>query len=315
MLQQMTSTVTTAVPIILLIVLGAVIRRVGLISEKGLGEIKGLITGVALPAVFFVAFLTISFDPRYLGIFVFMPILLFALLGLGYGVERFLGRRRPVPFLMTGFEFGMLGISLFGTAYGMQNVGVISVVGLPHEVFIWFVFVTLMRIRYGGSSSLSETARSFLSSPVIVAIVAGTVLNLAGAGPWLTSALVPAAAIAALEMLGNIIGPLILIVIGYGTRISPRGIREVGPLVLLRLAVVLAVGLLVVPPVIEGLLGLPRISTHAVFTFLVLPPPFIIPLYIPSSEGEDLAYSNNALSLYTLFSIAAFLVYFAANPM
>jgi hypothetical protein len=36
-----------------------------------------------LPAVFFVAFLTISFDPRYLGIFVFMPILLFALLGWG----------------------------------------------------------------------------------------------------------------------------------------------------------------------------------------------------------------------------------------
>jgi predicted permease len=143
-----------------------------------------------------------------------------------------------------------------------------------------------MRIRYGGSSSLSETARSFLSSPVIVAIVAGTVLNLAGAGPWLTSALVPAAAIAALEMLGNIIGPLILIVIGYGTRISPRGIREVGPLVLLRLAVVLAVGLLVVPPVIEGLLGLPRIFTHAVFTFLVLPPPFIIPLYIRRRKGK-----------------------------
>lgn len=314
MLQQIGSTVTTTVPIVLLIILGAVIRRIRLISPRGLSEIKGFIVNVALPAVFFVSFLTIEFETRFLGLFAFMPIVLFGLLGLGYLLGRLPGWPRPVPFLMTGFEFGMLGISLFGTAYGMNQVGVISVLGLPHELFIWFVFVTLLRLRYGAGGTVGETVRSFATSPIIIAIISGSVLNLAGAGPWLTTALVPSAFIGALEMVGNVIGPLILIVIGYGTRLTRRGITAAAPLVLLRFAVVLALGLTVVPWVVEGVLQLRPIFTHAVFTFLILPPPFIVPLYIPGTEETDLTYSNNVLSLYTVFSIAAFLVYFALNP-
>lgn len=314
MLQQIGSTVTTTVPIILLIVLGAVIRRIRLISPQGLAEIKGFIVNVALPAVFFVSFLTIEFESRFLGLFVFMPAVLFALLAMGYAVGRLPGWPRPVPFLMTGFEFGMLGISLFGTAYGMHQVGVISVLGLPHELFIWFVFVTLLRVRYGAGGTVGDTVRSFVTSPIIVAIVSGSALNLVGAGPWLTTALVPSAVIGALEMVGNVIGPLILIVIGYGTRLTRRGIAAAAPLVLLRFAVVVAVGVTIVPWVVQEVLELRPIFTHAVFTFLILPPPFIVPLYIPSTQEADLAYSNNVLSLYTVFSIAAFLVYFALNP-
>ena len=314
MLQNMSETISTTVPIILLIGLGTVVRRVGVISERGLEEIKTLIVNVALPAVLFVAFLTIRFESRYLGLFLFMPVVLFALLGLGYALGRLPGWSRPVPFLATGFEFGMLGISLFGTAYGMDQVGVISVVGLPHELFIWFVFVTLLRLRYGTGGTWGETLKSFLTSPVIVAILAGTVLNVAGASAWITTAVIPASVVGALEMLGAIIGPLILIVIGYGTRISRSGVGQAMPLVVIRFAAVLATGLWVVPPVVEGVLGLPAIFSHAVFTFLILPPPFIVPLYIPAEHTDDLTYSNNVISLYTVASIVAFLIYFALNP-
>ncbi|MFP4211155.1 MAG: AEC family transporter [Alkalispirochaeta sp.] len=312
---QIAATVSTSVPIVLLIILGYVLRRTGILSDRGVGEVKTLIVNVALPAVLFVAFLTIEFDTRYLGLFVFMPIVLFALLGFGYLFEGAPGMRRPTPFLMTGFEFGMLGIGLFGTAYGREHLGTISVVGLPHELFIWFVFVALMRARYGGTSSLAATLRSFVTSPVIVAIVAGTILNLSGAAGWITSATGPASVIAALEMLGGIVGPLILIVIGHGTRISRKGIAEAAPLVLVRLAIVLAIGIGVVPVVTEGILGLPPIFTHAVFTFLILPPPFIVPLYLPEREREDLSFANNVLSVYTVFSVAVFILYIALRPV
>lgn len=315
MLTSVAGTVSTAVPIVLLILAGAVIRRLRLLDDHGVSQIKGLIVNVALPAVLFVAFLTLEFERRYLGIFVLMPILLFLLLGLGYILGRLPGWRRPAPFLMTGFEFGMLGISLFGTAYGMTNLGVISVVGLPHELFIWFVFVSLMRIRFGGAGSLVETVKSFLTSPVIVAILAGTVLNLVGLSDWVTTAVVPASVVGALEMLGVVVGPLILLVIGYGTRISRSAVVSTAPLVLVRYAVVLLLGLTVVPAVVEGVLGLAPVFTHATFTFLILPPPFIVPLYIPEGDTEDLTYSNNVLSVYTLLTIVTFLVYFAANPL
>jgi predicted permease len=308
------ATISTAVPVILLILLGVLLRVTALLSDAGVEEIKALIVKVALPAVLFSAFLTIEFDARFLGLFVFVPIVLFLLLVGGYLLGRLPGMRAPVPFLMTGFEFGMLGISLFGTAYGMEQVGAISVVGLPHELFIWFLFVTLLRIRYGTSGSLAATARSFITSPVIVAIIAGTALNLLGAADWITTAVAPSAIMRAATMLGSIIGPLILIVIGHGTRLTLQGIADAAPVTALRFLIVGAIGLFVVPPVVEGILGLPRIFSHALFTFLILPPPFIIPLYIPSDRQDDLAYVNNVLSLSTVLSVAAFLVYFALSP-
>lgn len=312
---EIARTISASVPIVLLIALGYVVRRVHILSDGAIDEIKTFIVRVALPAVLFRAFLTVDLDAGYLGIFVMMPIILVVMLLMGYLVERPMRGESSTPFLMTGFEFGMLGISLFGTAYGMDRVGIISVVGLPHELFIWFVFVTLMSARYDGSGSITAALRSFLRSPIILAIAAGAILNLAGVGPFVRTSIVTRPILRAMELLGGIVAPLILVVIGSGMRISLTGVRRALPIVLVRFALILVLVLLVVRPVVEGLMGLDRIVTHAVVTFLLLPPPFIVPLYIPTDRTSDLAYANNVLSVYTLLSISSFLVYFWFNPV
>jgi len=78
-----------------------------------------------------------------------------------------------------------------------------------------------------------------------------------------------------------------------------------------RFATVLLLALTLNSVVIRGWLGLPPIFEAALFTLLVLPPPFIIPLYIPAERRADLAYTNNVLSLYTVVSVAAFVGYVA----
>ena len=314
MTNDIAHTIAASVPIILLIALGLLLRRIRLLTDVGVGEIKALIVRVALPALFFSAFLTVDLDVGYLGVVVLITLVLATLLALGYLCERPLGGERATPFLMTGFEFGMLGISLFGTAYGMEHVGVISVVGLPHELFIWFVFVTLLQARYGGRQGIGATIGSFVRSPIIIAIVAGALLNLAGVGAVLTTSIVVRPVLRAMELLGALIAPLILIVIGYGVRLSRVGFTRALPVVLVRFTVVLVLAPTVVPWAIERVMGLERIVTHAVVTFMFLPPPFIVPLYIPAERSDDLAFANNVLSLSTLISIAAFLVYFWFNP-
>lgn len=314
-MEQLLATIATSLPIVLLIGIGSIIRRTGLISAQGVEDFKKLIVNVALPAVLFVTFLSIEFDRRYIGLFVFVPIVLFLLLGLGYGYKRYVQRIDSAPFLMTGFEFGMLGIGLFGTAFGMDQIGTISVVGLPHELFIWFVYVTLLRTQYGGRVSVGATVRSFISSPVIVGIVLGTLLNALGLGGRLGSSAAGSALLETLGMLGNIVGPLILLIIGYGMRISWREVRPVLPIVAVRFVVVLGIGALVAPYVVETILGLPRIFTFAVFTFFILPPPFIVPLFTPSDRTDELVYSNNVLSVYTLASITTFLVFMVVTSI
>jgi hypothetical protein len=76
-----------------------------------------------------------------------------------------------------------------------------------------------------------------------------------------------------------------------------------------RLVVVIGLALLIGRGLFVGLLGLPMIYAHAVFTLMVLPPPFIVPLFIPQGRRSDLGYTNNVLSLYSLASVAAFVSY------
>ena len=314
MTPQLAHTAAAAVPIVLLIGVGALIRATGVLTDIGVAEIKNLIVRVALPAVLFSAFLTVEIDASSAGIFVLVPAILVLLLLLGYALERPLRGGRTFPFLTTGVEFGMVGIPLFATAYGMERVGAISMFGLPHEIFIWFLYVTLMRIRYGTATSFARTLRSFAANPIIIAVLAGVLLNLTGAGAVLQRQLFLTPVFRSFELLGSIVSPLILIVIGYGIRISLRGVGRALPVMMLRYAVTLGLALAAGPWLMERVMGLDRVFTHAMATFLLLPPPYIVPLYVPEDRTEDLAYSNNVLSAYTLLSIVTFLVYFWFNP-
>jgi hypothetical protein len=62
--------------------------------------------------------------------------------------------------------------------------------------------------------------------------------------------------------------------------------------------------------VIEGLLGLDRLFSAAVFTMAVLPPPFVIPLYQArdAASDEDRDYVTNTLSLATVATLAAYCI-------
>lgn len=304
---------STAVPIILLVGLGAILRITQLLSEQGLQDLKKLVVYVALPAVLFRAFLTMDFDTRHMGLLVAIPAILTFLYVVGLAFSRVAARdqtrSRANPFLMTGFEFGMLGISLFGTAYGMQAIGAISVLGLPHELFIWFIYVTLLKIRYGNRTSAPEILVAFFRSPVIIAIVSGALLNALNAGPFLAARPGSREILLTLEMLGTLIGPLILIIVGYGMRISRAAIAEALPLIAVRLSITVLLGLTLAPWLVQVLLGLPVLYTRALFTLLILPPPFIVPLFIPPQYRSDLTYVHNVLSVYTLCSIILFLGY------
>ena len=65
---------------------------------------------------------------------------------------------------------------------------------------------------------------------------------------------------------------------------------------------------------IRGLLHLEKPFEIALFTLFILPPPFIIPLYIrPDLTGEK-RYVNNVLTIYTIVSIGIFTLYLVLNP-
>ncbi len=315
MSQTVASVIVRVAPIILLMAAGIAVRRVQLVGAQTMEELKKLVVNLALPAVLFRAFLDMDLDWSYAWIFLTILVVCVVLWYYGVFARRALRLNQDYfPFLTTGFEFGMLGITLFGAAYGMQYVGYIAVVDLSHELFIWFVFVTLLIRKRDGAGSIAATAAGFARSPVIIGILAGLLLNVGGLRQAVYTAPVGRALLDSLQLLGAMLVPSILLIIGYGLHINLANIREAAVSVGLRLAALIPIALFTVLIVARRWLMLPLPFERAIVTFLLLPPPYIIPLFMKESDGRGKEYVHSVLSLYTVITVALFIAYFVANP-
>lgn len=308
------ATLAGVLPILLLIALGVLLRQLKVLDDHTVEGFKKLVVNVVLPAVLFLAFLGLEFQREYLAVIVLVPGLCLLLLAVGYLVPRLLKAPPVAPFLFTGFEFGMVGLALFTAAYGLEHAPAAAIVGLGHEFFIWFVFVTLLKRQSDGAVSLGETVRSFVTSPVIIAIFAGLLLNLAGLGSFLEENALTGALLAVASHLAAMIVPLILIVVGHGSRLTRDGVRQAAPFVAVRFVVCLALALLASWGA-GAWLGLGAPVQAALFMLFILPPPFIVPLFLPARRGGEITFANNVLSLYTLLSIVAFIGHVIAVPV
>lgn len=306
-----------ALPILLLITLGYWTRHRKFLAETTIEELRKIVVNLALPAVLFVSFLNIELKISYLALFGIIFLLCILMFLLGLGLKKLMNIRNTYfPYLITGFEYGMLGISLFGAAYGLEKIGYIAVTDLGHEIFIWFVFLPLLLIQRNGAQNPKTVVRSFLSAPVVIAILVSLLFNVAGGRAWLYELPVTGALMTVFKFLGNLTVPLILMIVGYGIQINPARLKDVFVVVLIRLGVLWPLALFLNRYLVRGLLRLDRWFEIALFTLLVLPPPFIIPLYArPDLDVEERRYINNVLTIHTILSVLIFLVYFAINPV
>ncbi len=302
------------IPVLLLIFLGHVIRTKNILSEKTIEEVKKLVVNITLPCLLFISFLSIEIKFSYTAIFVLM--FFFCLFMIFYGrflKERFHIEHEYFPFLVTGFEYGMLGVGLFGSAYGLENIGYLAIMDLGHELFIWFIFVSLLLLKRNGTQDIKQLIRNFLKSPVIIAIFLGIFLNLTGLGKFLYDFTITEAVISTIKLLGQLTIPLILLVVGYGIHFQKSFLKDLPVLLIARLVVLIPMAFLG-GIFIDKVLGLDEAFKAALFTLFILPPPFIIPIYIPQHCKKERLYVNNLLTSYTIISIIIFIIYFIFNP-
>ena len=312
----MTEIINRVLPIILLIALGFWTRRSGFLTPRTIEELRKIVVNLALPAVLFIAFLNVELESRYAVVVVTTFLLGIVLFILGRALQpRFGAQHGYFPFLMTGFEAGMLGISLYGAAYGLDHVGSFAIVDLGHEIFIWFVFLALLLAKRDGTRNSRALFASFIRSPVVVAIIAGIALNLVGARDVLYDAPIMGGVMNTLAFIGTLTVPLILLVVGYGIQLDREGIKEAATPVAVRAAILLPLALILPPLLMGRLLGTDAYAQAALFTLLILPPPFIIPLYMKPDADDERRYVNNVLSLYTVVSIVVFIAYVSLNPL
>jgi predicted permease len=298
-------------PIFILIGLGIWIRYIDLFRKETVDDFKKLIINISLPAILFFAFLNIDLKFSYIFIFIIIFILCIVLYLMGLLIKKiFMIQSDYLEFLTTGFEFGMMGAVFFGAAFGMENIGYIGLIGLGHEFFIWFVYVTLLKRKTEGQSNFLQIIKNFISSPVIIAIILGLLFNILNLKDLLESFVMTKAVFQSLNYLAGLTVPLILIIIGYNIRFEFQLLKKGIPFIITRLTLIIAVVIFIDIFIFQKLFRLDKIFSAALYTFVLLPPPFILPLYIKKDNEEELSYVNGVIVLYSLFSIIFFSLFF-----
>lgn len=286
------------------------------IQEKSVVDIKKLVVNFTLPAILFLSFLTVDFQVEY---FWFLPVLI-GFCALMFLVGLFILKITPdsdryIPFLTTGFEYGMMGVSLFGAAYGLDQIGKIAIVDLGQETFIWFIYVALLMQEVEGEAKPGRLIKMIVTSPVILSILAGLILNFLGLGQNLMRWPVTGGILITIDWAASITIPLILIVVGFGLRFDFDQMAYAGRLILIRLCITIPAALLLNRFFVRGLMGLGKGFEAALFTLLILPPPFILTLFMDQDQKDAIHRVDGTLTLHTVITIIIFVIYYSLNPV
>ncbi len=302
------------IPLACFVGLGVLFRWKGMLLPKTVDQLKWLIVNVLLPGVLFRTFLSARLASGLAAV----AAAVFAANVVMYGAGLLLGRGlrhggRYAPFLTCGMEYGMLGLALFTSLYGMARMEYIAVVDLGHEFFFWFLFVPVFASREEGRKGFP--VRAMLTSPINLSILAGLALNLAGVSGAIAGNAAGQGLLALCDGMGAAIGPLILVVIGYGLRIERAAVPDVLFTCLTRLALAAGGAYLVGTVLVARVLQWPRGYTVAVWLLFLTAPSFSVPVFArPKTAGEQ-AYISSTIAVYTLITFAAAAVILAVRPV
>lgn len=197
----------TAVGLILLMAIGVLCSKVGLIDEVAQKKLTALLLKVVQPVYLFVAYQR-AFDKGLLRDFVICMALAaaaFALMILvPYLFFRKGSRDREVGLITTAFpNVGFFGIPLISGVFGTEGVFFLTTMITMFNVLVWTYGVILMS---GRRDSLKVTLKR-LVSPALVAVAVGLVCFSFGI-------LLPDTVVSPLQKLGNMNTPLAMLISG-----------------------------------------------------------------------------------------------------
>ncbi|MCY6485838.1 AEC family transporter [Clostridium aestuarii] len=307
----MNEIISKVIPIILLIFFGYVIQYKELLKQSTVNEIKKLVINAFLPCVLFITFINMKFKKDYFLIIVIIFILLLVFYFIGAILNKISFISHPLtPFITTGFCFGLLGIPLYETVFGAENLEKISVLGVGHELFIWIVFFNILRIKFKNEKFSLDIIKGIIKSPIILSIIFGITFNIIGGTVWFHNNMFLKGIYTTMKYLANLATPLILIIIGFGLKLKKKYMKQSIKFILIRMLVIFTVGYTFKYLFIDSIIPADDLFNYAYFTFLILPFPFSLPIFVGEYSTKEITeLSNNAVVLNTIVSITIYIIF------
>ena len=295
----------TVLPVMLMIGIGMLTRRTGLVSREGVNALKSVVVNITLPAVLLNAFAT----TRYTFMDVVIPLLMFLVCFIAWALGKAVGKvlklsSRFVPFLTTGFEAGMLGYALFNMLYGADRTAEFARIDLGQVLFVFTLYKVLLGFETHDRPDVGTLLKEMVLSPIIIAIAAGVLLGATGIYQALTPSGISGLFDACTSFVSAPTSAIILLTIGYDLVLSDIPWASTGVVVALRFGImmVLRTALILLLNLLWPGAGLGA----AINVMFILPPPFVLPVF--ADDADQRVYVSSALSVSTLVAIAGFAV-------
>lgn len=200
----------------------------------------------------------------------------------------------------------MMGYAIFGAVYGQENIFKFGIVDLGQVLFVFFVLVPGLERLSTGAKPFRDTLLSFFKTPVILAILGGLLFKQVGLVDLADPSPLAGGVLQAVRLAGSMTTPLVAIAIGYELQLRPGELGWPVRTIATRLLIWVPAGLLFSTLVVGRLLGLDPVFQAAVMTMALLPPPFIIPLFMPNAAEKEVNYVVNSLTLATVVTLLAY---------
>jgi predicted permease len=307
--QLFVDALSNVLPIIFLLLLGVFLRRTRFIRPETVEDFKKLIVNITLPAVLFLAFSGVDLELRYLALSGSVFILCLLVLPLGRLIGPVVGIRSPYfPLLLSGFEAGMLGYAIYSAVYGQESIFRFGIVDLGQVLFVFFIMVPLLERLESGPKPFRRTVQGFFRTPVILAILTGILFSQLGLTEAFRANSVGNSVFETLASIGALTTPLVALYIGFELQLRSGSQRNPILTTAIRLAIWIAIGIAVNLVLVSRLLDLEVGFQSAVLTMFVLPPPFVMPLFMSKASVDERNYVLNTLTVATLLALFVYAV-------
>ena len=299
-MNKVIAVIQTALPVFLALGLGMLCRSRNFLSREGVDALKKVVINLTLPFVLLGAFATAEYSAAAL----ILPALMFGIcclaLGLGFlAVRIFKIKGKLTAFMASGFEAGMLGYALFVLLFPDVRVSAFALPDIGQTLFVF----TLYKILLSGKRDFRAIGKDMATTPILWAVAAGVLIGATGLYGKLEDWGVSSVFDACTDFLSAPTGMIILLTVGYDLVIREIPWKKTAGIIAMRLGImVICLGVAV---------GLNRLLLGgilfegAMVLMLILPPPYVIPVFADEpTERVDISSGLSALTLVTILLFA-----------
>lgn len=312
-MEKIMQVIEVVFPVLAMIALGIMCRRMHFISREGIDNIKFLVTKIVLPVAIFHALGTVEYSARTFILIGIMLVMLVVSFGIGYLLRPLMPEpyRKYVPFMVSVYEGGMMAYPLFANLCGQENLSQIALLDIAGLLFGFSIYMGLLeqvengKTQVQGREQVKLLLLDALHNPAFIAALLGIIVGVSGLLEQLIASGAGEVYLKTEAMITAPLSSIILLVVGYD--LAPD-LKLIGPCIrtiLLRFALqaVMICGVILAA---HKLVGIDSVMTIAIISYMSAPATFSMQSFLKTEEGSSYAATTN--SCYCLVSIGVYAV-------